>query len=329
MRFPLLLSLLAAALLLAPACGGGEGDRSAGIIHRLLLAAGVDQAGALESFVGRLPDGLPVKPPQYPGADLIVSSRQPAPVGGTDAGLEGGAGAPRPLLYLIVLDTGDERAKVYAFYAEALDKDPWQIESAFSTEQLDTFEFTNVEDADIAGAVSISSGGEDARTSILISLQDAGAVQAGPPDGATPGEEPFELGESLPLPKGFPPDVPAYEGATITGSAFFREPGSESFLLIFLTPDSQGQVIEFYREEFQGRGWTVEEGAAVGLEDRIDFQDARQDIQGDVVADRSARARRFTEVRIEVRVNPARQPASDGATPEPTEAPPGETSSPR
>ena len=308
------LALLSGAILLAAACGGGGDDRTAGIIHRLLLAAGTTDTAALESFVGRLPDDLPVAPPQYPGAKLIVSSQQPAPFSDFSGNSDDDTGSvPQPMLYFIVLDTDSDREQVFAFYEQALDEDPWQIESSFSTTQLDTFQFVNVEDPDIAGAVSIAKGAGDGRTSILISLQDAGAFREEEP--------PFQLGESLSIPKEFPPDLPLYRGATVTDTAFFREPGSESFLLIFLTMDGQDDVIEFYRDEFEQRGWTVLEGATFGLAERIEFRDEGRDIQGEVLADRFADARSYTEVTIQVQVNSAREPAAGGdTTPEPTEA---------
>ena len=315
--------LLLAGLLLVPVlagCADGENERTAGVIHRLLLAATSDGSGDLESFVGRLPDGLAVTPPQYPGAELIMSNRQPAPT--SDAPDEDAGDVPQPTLYLIVLDTADEREQVFAFYEEALDTDPWQLEVSFSTEQLDTLQFSNVDDADIAGAVSIARGGEDERTSILISLQDAGAFREEEP--------PFELRASLPVPRAFPSDVPGYEGATITSTAFYREPGNESFLLVFLTTDSQDEVLAFYRETFQRRGWTVTDGAPVGLAESIEFRGEGGDIEGGLSADRFSRDRSYTEARLELRVNPAREPADDGEepTPEPTEQDEGGTARP-
>ncbi len=306
------LLVLAAALLLPAwaACAGDDNERTASIIHRLLLAAVTDTSGELESFAGRLPDGLPVEPPQYPDAEVVLSNRQPAPLRDSGGALDLATPAPetpQPMLYLIVLDTPDGREQVFDFYEQALDEDPWQLEASFSSEQLDTLQFSDVDDADISGVVSIARGGEDDRTSILISLQDAGAFRREEP--------PFELGESLPLPKEFPSDVPSYEGATVTQTAFFREPGNQSFLLIFLTTDSQDDVIEFYRQEFQKHGWSVLSGAPFGLAERIDFRDERRDIQGDVLANRFDRDRRYTEVRVQVRENPAREPAGDGERP--------------
>ncbi len=311
MRPLLIVVLLAWSLLSFNACGGQGDDRTAGIIERLLQAAVLDDSGEMESFPGELPPDLPVEIPLYPDAEVIVSNRQPAPV--SDAKTPEAAAEPYPLLYFILLDTSDDRNEVLEFYENALDEDPWQLESSFSTELLDTLQFLDVEDADIAGAVSIAHGGEDGRTSILISLQDAGAYLEG--------EQPFELGESVALPKEFPPDMPLYPDATVTGTAFFREPGSESFLLIFLTADSQDDVIEFYRDEFDRRFWTVLAGDATGLEERLDFRDAEDSIQGDVLADRSPSSPLYTEVRIQIQIDPAREPVDMEKipTPKPTE----------
>lgn len=312
MRNLLRLALVAASL--APfwaACSTSSSDNEAiaSLVHRLLLAAGTETSGDLESFIGRLPDGLPEEPPRYPDAELIVSSRQPAPATGQTGATPG---TPRPMLYFIVLDTPDGRADVYDYYERALDEDPWQLEAAFSSEQLDTLQFSDVADADITGAISIAPGGGDGRTSILISLQDAGAFVEEPP--------PFQLGESLAVPKEFPASLPVYEGATVTQTAFLREPGSQSFLLIFLTTDSQDNVLEFYRGAFQANGWSALAGTPFGLAERLDFQDEAGEIQGQLLADRFADDQQYTEVRLQVQLSPARPPGPTGEpTPEPTQ----------
>ncbi len=289
-------ALLVLALALG-ACGSDSGgdERIAGVIHRLLVAAGTEGTEALESFPGALPDDIPAAPPLYPGAELLVTNRQPAPFTDSDSA---SSGLPQPVLYFIVLDSPDDRQDVYAYYEEALDQGPWQLQSTFSTEQLDTLQFVNVRDIDIGGVVSIAQGGEDGRTSVLISLQDAGAFLQEQP--------PFVLPSSLALPRTFPKDVPLFAGATVTGTAFFREPGLESFLVIFLTTSSQDDVIEFYREAFQDNGWRVQDTTAFGLEGQIDFRDADGTVQGDVFAGRFSRSRRYTEVSLQVQIDPAR-----------------------
>lgn len=316
MRIPLLLVLATSLIVITTACGssGSSDDRVASIIHRLLLAAGTTDTSQLESFTGELPPGLPLEPPLYGGAEIIVSSRQPAPVGQGAPTPE--AGAPQPILYFIVLDTADSRGDVFTFYEEALDAEPWQLDGTFSTADLDTIQFTDVKDPDLSGAVSIAGGGDDGNTSILISLQDAGAVLEDQP--------PFSAGESLPVPKDFPEDIPLYRGAINTSTAFFREPGNESFLLIFLTKDDQADAIEFYRGELEALGWTVEDSEPFATETRITFEDDAGDVFGSVLADVFARAEGYVEVRIQVAVNPDRAPGPSGSeTPSPTSVPTG------
>ncbi len=246
----------------------------------------------------------------------MVSTRQPS--AGAGSGLDAGTPtAPRSVLYFIALDTSDPRADVASYYEEEVDKDPWQLEDAVSTKDLDVYRFSSVEDADITGAVVIARGQDDGRTSVFISLADAGAEIADEP--------PYEPGESLSLPKEFPEDVPVYEGATITSTAFFQAPGNQGFLLVLVTTDSQDDVIEFYRSEFEDLGWTVEDTGGANLASGIDFRDGGGDIQGSVTADRFAQDRDFTEVRIQVQTTPGREPSpgdgEDDTTPTEEETP--------
>ena len=314
MRSLLAIALIAGLLLLVSGCAGSSGDSSqtASLIHRLLQAATSTGTGELESYVGKLPEGLPTKPPQYPGAKIIVSNRQPAPTSAAQPTPDASGNIPQPMLYLIVLDTADGRDKVFSYYESALNKDPWQLASTFSTEDLDTLQFSDSGDPDISGVVSIARGGEDNRTSVLISLQDSGAFRQQLP--------PFKLQESLAVPNEFPSDIPVYEGATVTGSAFVRESGDQSFLVIFLTKDSKDKVTDFYRNVFQQMGWTVQAGEPLGVEQRVNFQDAAGDIQGDILADAFARDPSYTEVRIQVRQTPSREPGQPSTTPQPTAA---------
>ena len=313
-------AILAAALFIASGCGGSAGDENAaGIIHRLLLASSSQGSEALDSFPGSLPDGLPVQPPLYPDAKIIVSNRERAPVrGGTPVSAndpaQGADTVSQPVLYFIVLDTADDAGAVRTFYERALEEDPWQLQSSFATSQLDTLQFFNVDDLDIAGVVSIAAGGADERTSILISMQDAGAFLEQQPQ--------FDLPPGRALPAGFPSDVPMFAGATITDTAFFREPGLESFLVVFLTTAAQDEVLGFYRDAFRQRGWAVQATAAFGQEGRIDFRDERADIQGDVFAALFARSDSYTEVRIQVQMNPAREPVDVAGEPTPDEETP-------
>jgi predicted enzyme related to lactoylglutathione lyase len=310
LRTPALFGLLVLAVLFGGACTSGGDEDTASIIHRLLIAAGSDASSDLESFPGELPKDMPIEPPLYPGATLVTSSRQAAPTDQTQS--PQATPAAQPLLYFIVLDTGDHRDDVFTFYEDALDKDPWQLESSFSTAELDTFQFLNAEDPDISGVVSIATGGEDGRTSILISLQDSGAI--------LDEEAPFEPGESLPVPQEFPDEIPLYEGATVTSDAFLREPGNVSFLLIFLTTDPQEDVVEFYRGVFEELGWNVTEQDPIANETRINFTDDAGDIQGSVQSAPFDGDDGYTETRVQFNMNPARPaPGEESDTPQPAD----------
>ena len=314
MRLPLLTSVLAASLLLTACAGEGDDERAADLIHRMVVAARANDSGTVERFVGELPEGLPVEPPLYLDADLIVSSRiLGLPIAADDEQADAGEdSAPFTALYFIVLDTDDDREEIFAFYQVALDQDPWQLDASASTQEQDFLEFSKVEDLDIAGRVQIVPGEDGGRTSIFISLQDSGALAA---------EEPsFEPGPNLPLPSRLPDELPAYPGAIITSTAFQRGPASESFLLIFLTTDSQDAVLAYYKEEFDQLGWTVTEPEAIGSEERLRFEDEAGTIEGELVADRFLQDDQYVEVDLRIQVSPAQEPAEGGATATPEAA---------
>lgn len=287
-------------LLVASACGGSGGQHTASIIHRLLVASSSSDTSQLESFTGRLPDGLPASPPAYPGASLIVSSREPAAASLTPQPATGNI--PQPELYFIVYDTGDGRQKVLDFYQRALDAKPWRLESAYSTREQDKLQFVKSDDTDISGVVSIIRAGSDNRTAILVSLQDAGAFRQKLP--------PYQPAKTLPTPQGFPPDIPIYKGAVIISNALLRQPGNDRYLVDFLTTARQNDVLAFYRQAFAQRNWTVLPGAPLGVQQRLDFHDAKSDVQGDLLVDTFPADSTFTEVKLQVQVNPARTPVS-------------------
>jgi predicted enzyme related to lactoylglutathione lyase len=217
------------------------------------------------------------------------------------------------MLYFIALDTTDPRADVAAFYERELDEEPWQLEDTASTKDQDVFYFSNAGDPDVGGVVAVAQGEDDEHTSVFISMQDAGAEVEDEPD--------FEPPASLALPKEFPEDFPDYAGEIVTSTAFHRAPGAESFLLVYITTDDQEAVIDFYRDAFEELGWTVEDAPAEGLATGIDFNDEANDIQGSVTADRFGRDNDYTEVTIQLQVNPARDAGDETATPEEGETP--------
>ncbi len=285
----LLIFFLALALLCAAACGGegGDNERVAGILSRM-LALGQPAGASVEHFAGRLPDDMPVElPAAYPGSTLVASLRQVY---------------EEDVVYFIVLDTADPPPDVLQYYEGVFSEDPWQVEATSSTEELTALQFSKIDDADIAGAVAVNESVEEGgRSSIFVSLE----VVSGAGDAQ---EEPFQLGAGRPLPRDFPSDIPIYDGSTVIATAYVRSPGNQDFLITFLSQDSQDTVIDYYREEFQARGWTVEDEPTESFATSISFQDsASPEISGTVSADVFAEEEDYTQVGIQLRVASGRE----------------------
>ena len=284
----LLIFFLALAVLpVAAACAGGDGDneRVAGVVSRM-LALGQPAGASVQHFAGRLPDDMPVELPSYPGSTLMASLRQ---VVSDDA------------VYFIVLDTADSPDEVLQYYEEAFSEDPWQVEATSSTEELTALQFSKVDDANISGGVAVNQSLEgDGRSSIFMSLEVISG--AGEEE-----EEPFQLGASRPLPRDFPSDIPIYDGSTVIATAHVRSPGNQDFLITFLSQDPQDEVIEYYREEFEARGWSVVDEPSEGFASSISFQDsASPEISGTISADVFAEEGDYTQVDMQLRVSSGR-----------------------
>jgi hypothetical protein len=284
----LLIFLALAVLPVAAACGseGGDNERVAGIVSRM-LALGQPAGASVQHFAGRLPDDMPVELPSYPGSTLMASLRY---VLGEDA------------VYFIVLDTVDSPDDVLQYYEGVFSEDPWQVEATSSTEELTALQFSKVDDANMSGAVAVNQSLDgDARSSIFMSLEVLSG--AGEEEG-----EPFQLGASRPLPRDFPSDIPIYEGSTVIATAYVRSSGNQDFLVTFLSQDSQDEVIDYYRKEFEGRGWSVADQSSEEFAVSISFQDSTSpEVSGTVSADVSPEEEDYTQVQMQLRVASGRE----------------------
>lgn len=306
MRFPL--ALLVVALLVAAACGGGGQDddaRLANLMRGVVVAALAGDTGEVESFAGALPEGLPQKPPLYPGATLIGSTRRVGPP--TDATAE----ANQLALYFIALDTKASRDDVFAYYEKALDETPWQLEASASVHDADRLDFSNANDPDISGIVQIVPGEDGGSTSIFISIQDAGVQLA---ETVTTTPEPA-LPEPVPLLGRFPEDVPTPPDAVVTSTAYQHATTTESFLLILLTEDSPEDIVAFYKDAFEKLGWAANTVTPVANEQRLDFSNADGTLNGELIIERSQDDPRLTEIDVRVRLLDT---TADAVTPMPT-----------
>lgn len=270
--------------------GGGGSNIAAGVVDGFIRRG--SSAGEVNSFAGRLPPQFPRDFPLYRGSEVVVSFSIPSSQGTT---------------FFAILSTSASPQSVYDFYLERLDRDPWQVEAARSSDEFTALAFSRPDNADVQGEVNIHRSDLDGRSSIYITFQDLSLT------GSVPSTPPFVLGASRPLPPGFPSDIPIYKSSkgesVVLDTIFQRGGGGRQFYVSFLTRDSQDQVVSFYRQEFQKRGWTVTDSAAqassfvIG----IDFNDGqRREISGSVSADAFEADPSYVRVDIEVRLSGSR-----------------------
>ena len=209
--------------------------------------------------------------------------------------------------YFIVLASDDDATQIYDYYSRELDEGAWQVEFGSSGDEVSGVSFLRPDNPDITGQVSIFRSGIDGKTAMYVSMEDISQTTL-PGSGDTP----FVLGASRPLPPGFPNDIPIYkadQGSVVIETGFQRGQGGQLFLVTFLTKDSQDDVIEFYTQEFEKRGWNVDEGVldtnfALGIE----FDDGpSQGITGSVNADNFDDDQSYTRVDLFIQVSPTRR----------------------
>jgi hypothetical protein len=265
--------------------GSDDADDSpsaaAGIVDGLMRLGQADQAN-ITSFEGELPPEFAPDFPIYEDAEVVVSIAMAS---------EQGTG------YLIVMSTPDSTSEVYEFYNTRLDAEPWQVEIGRSSAEFTGLRFLRPDNIDVSGDVSLHRSELGDRTVIYLSYSDIS--QAILPGGDT---SPFSLGPTRPLPVGFPGDIPIYQGAeesVILDTYFERGQGGQAFIVTFLTRDSQDDVIEFYRQDFEGKGWVVSDAGvestsfALGIE----FDDGpAQSISGTITADSFENDPAYTQV---------------------------------
>lgn len=261
---PALIVGLAVYLLFAGDGGGGGSSETAGILESFIS----DNAG---SYSGRFPPSFPREFPVFKGAKVIASFV-------VDQSDEG-----QGTTFIAVLSTSAPAQEVYDFYTEALDEDPFQVEIAQSGREGDYVQFSRPDNADVQGAVVIFHSDLGDVTSIRVYYQDISLAKA-------PGGKRFTLGKSRPLPEGFPQEVPIYDvkSSVVIATGFQRGPGGRLFYVSFLTKDDQSDVIDFYTQEFEGRGWTVSDSTQgnTGFALAIDFADGpNRALSGSIQAD--------------------------------------------
>ncbi len=275
--------------------GGKSTTSGAGILDGFINLAQSD-SGSIESFQGKLPPGFPSDFPRYSGAQIVVSWLIHSPQGAN---------------FFAIYSTGDNPDSVLNFYQQKLEKDPWQIDIARASDAFSGVRFSRPDNADVQGDVSIHRSDLDGKTAIFVSYQDVSNTSAAPDKNA-------KLGPSRQLPSGFPTDqFPIYKSSTVTETYLQKDSGSTSYVVTFVTKDSADQVLSYYRDQFQKKGWQVTDAQPgsqqsqaqqqSGPQDNgpgIDFTDSAKKYQGSVQTDVYQNDKNLTKVDLVVQVGP-------------------------
>jgi hypothetical protein len=304
-RFPSWLKLVGLALIPAVVVGaivyavfgGDSGSQTsnnglaAAVVDGFLRLGGDDPSTPIQAFTATLPPGYPNDLPVYPGGSIIASFSLKSAQGVT---------------YFVLYSSLDPVRKIMSFFSDKLDKDPWQVEGAQNSTSSTALHFSKPSNPDIDGSLSVNHSDLDPSTTIYLSINDSSsdAQRSAPQPKFTPSP-------SLPLPAGFDNSgVPIFKGAAasiVTDTLFQKDSGSTSFLVSFITRSAQGDVIDFYRSEFQKKGWTVTDSkpqSSSSFALGIDFTDgSSKNVQGTISADVFPSDRNFTKVDMQVHVN--------------------------
>ncbi len=272
--------------------GGGPSLETAAIIDGF-IQSGQDTDSSVTSYQGLPPEGFPSEFPVFNRARPTVSFRI--------AGKDGTS-------YFLIYTVASKPLDVYAFYLQALDREPWQVQAGLSSPDLVGMTFSRPDNAEVEGNVTVRRSEINSQSTIFVSYRDiSSSARQSQPDKA------FSLQGSRPLPETFPSDIPIFKGrsgeSTVTDTYFQRGGGGTNYRIGFLTKDGQDAVVSFYRQEFEKRGWTVTDSPTgnTGFVLSIDFSDGnRGEVQGTVRTDAFDDDPTYTKVDLILQVSSRR-----------------------
>ena len=182
---------------------------------------------------------------------------------------------------------------------DKFDSDPWQLQAGQDSRDSTLHQFSRVDSSDVSGIVLLAQSTDDNVTTILLSISQVGGAKDAP-------QTTFSSDGSPSLPDGFPSDVPQYPGGTVVQSAFQKQSAGNTYLASFVTKDGADDALTYYRNAFQGSGWTVQDSDASqsSLKDAkaIQFTDGASKFSGDVTVGQFAEDTSYTRVDVQVQV---------------------------
>jgi hypothetical protein len=298
---PLLLAAIVPAVIVGAVvflvAGNGSGDSNSGGAGVLdgFFRLDPSSVGDVESYKAALPPDFPKDFPVMDKSKIVASFEL-----NSDEGVN----------YFVVLSGNYDPQEVYDFYLASLDKTPWQVEIARAGSDFTGVRFSRPDNPDVQGDLRVHHSDLDDATITYVSFEDIGKKSSG-----TKPSETYTLPASRALPPGFPSDIPIYKGksaeSVVTDTYFERRQGGRNFIVSYLTKDSQGDVLSYYRDEFGKRGWNVSDGTSTTsrFAISIDFNDGNQgEISGSVRADAFEEDSSYTQIDLVLQVSGRRSP---------------------
>ncbi|MDZ4064511.1 MAG: hypothetical protein U1E22_07585 [Coriobacteriia bacterium] len=125
--------------------------------------------------------------------------------------------------------------------------------------------------AGLSGCGSIAKKAVEETTGVKVD-ENSGSVEVEGKDGTkmTIGTEEGEL------PEGLPSDVPAYDGVNVEGGVF-EIPEAKTFTFNIVTKDDVQTVADWYRSEFESRGWTIDTQGSLTVDESQMFHATKGD----------------------------------------------------
>ena len=264
---------------------GSDNRADADVASLIQAFSSQNEGSTVQRFEGELAPGFPEDVPVYPDGRIVSSVVQ---VSQEDA------------LYWAVYDTEARFDEVVGYFHEKFSEDPWQVDLGQDSGESSVRQFSRIDDPDVQGVVLVGASKDGEVTTIFQSIN----VVAGADDAP---EREFDPGAARPLPEGFPEDLPQYPDGLVIETAFRREPRNDGFAISLVTRDDAGDVLGFYRDEFERLGWTVADADASQSQlpdaQAITFE-AGEELQGNVTTSEFTEDENYT--RIDVQVNSTR-----------------------
>ena len=113
----------------------------------------------------------------------------------------------------------------------------------------------------ICSILLLSCGGEEATSPSPAPTSDSGEIQSEAP--VVPGiVSDIVIDEVIVIPADFPKDIPLYPDAQT--AAVLENPKSGQHVIAISSPDTVGQITDYYGEALRNREWDIEEEVALG-----------------------------------------------------------------